>query len=362
MKTKLHYLLTALFILFLFTGNSYSEPRRVLLEFVTGTWCQWCPCGDDAAEQILTAYPNTIVLAYHGAGSDPWQNFTGSSVRSMLGFAAYPTGIIDRMNHPGNPGQGYAYVTYDQWYSKVTDRYNSSANSPISLVLVSKNYNSSNGELTASVNATALQNLTGQYKLCFVVTESNVVYPQTGNGTCAGSSTYIHKWIVRTMANGETGENINTGAWNQNQVINKTLTTTLSNQWVASNCDLVVFAFRDSSSLYFAETQQALKTPVTSVTGISTGTEIPADYSLSQNYPNPFNPSTHIKFSVPKDGNASLKIFDVTGKLAAVYLDGFIKAGTYNAEIDGSGLASGVYFYRLEASGFTKTMKMTLIK
>jgi hypothetical protein len=333
-----------------------------LLEFVTGTWCQWCPCGDDVAEQILTTYPNTVVLAYHGAGSDPWQTFNGYSVRSMLGFAAYPTGIVDRMNHPGNPSLGFPYVTYDQWVSKITDRYSNSTNAPVSLVLVSKNFNPSTRELTASVDATAMQNLTSQYKICFVVTESNVVYPQTGNGSCAGSSTYIHKWIVRTMANGETGQNINTGVWNMNQTINKTLSTTLDNSWVEANCDLNIFAYKDSTSLYYAEIQQALKTPIAGVTGISSGNEIPKDYSLSQNYPNPFNPTTHIKFSIPKDGSASLKIFDITGKLAAVYLDGFVKAGTYNAEIDGSSLASSVYFYRLEAGEFTKTMKMTLIK
>src|SRR6266540_11439 len=101
MKTKIFTIV--LFIAMFFSGiNLNSEPRKVVVEFCTGTWCGYCPCGDDACEQILTTYPQTIVIAYHGANSDPWQTFTGSEIRSMLGFSAYPTAIFDRTNHPGN--------------------------------------------------------------------------------------------------------------------------------------------------------------------------------------------------------------------------------------------------------------------
>lgn len=72
----------------------------MIMEFCTGTWCGYCPCGHVAADNILLQYPNTVVIAYHGASTDPWQNFTGNAIRSMLGFSAYPTGVFDRTNHP----------------------------------------------------------------------------------------------------------------------------------------------------------------------------------------------------------------------------------------------------------------------
>jgi hypothetical protein len=90
--------------------------------------------------------------------------------------------------------------------------------------------------------------------------------------------------------------------------------------------------------------------------------ELPQKYGLSQNYPNPFNPVTNVKFAIPEAGDVSLKIYDVTGSLVAVYLDGFVKAGYYNAEIDGSNLSSGVYFYTLRAKDFVETKKMILVK
>ena len=98
---------------------------------------------------------------------------------------------------------------------------------------------------------------------------------------------------------------------------------------------------------------------------VSVGNEIgniPKTFKLYNNYPNPFNPVTNIKFTVPKDGNVSLKIYDMLGRLVDVYMDGFIQAGYYNAEVDGTKLTSGVYFYTLKADDYSETKKMLLIK
>jgi hypothetical protein len=165
------------------------------------------------------------------------------------------------------------------------------------------------------------------------------------------------------MLNGATGENINTGTWNQNQMIAKTLTTTLDAGWNASNCNVNVIVYKDTSaSLCYAEVQQASLQNVTAPLGITSNGEIPASYSLSQNYPNPFNPATNISFSLPKDGIVSLKVFDVTGRVVSTYIDGFVRAGIYNAQVDASEWPSGVYFYTLSAGSFVETKKMMLIK
>jgi hypothetical protein len=65
---------------------------------------------------------------------------------------------------------------------------------------------------------------------------------------------------------------------------------------------------------------------------------------------------------MPKNGNVSLKIYDVLGNEVMVCYNGFIKAGVYNVEVNGSNLTSGIYFYKLTAGSFNETRKMMLIK
>jgi len=93
-----------------------------------------------------------------------------------------------------------------------------------------------------------------------------------------------------------------------------------------------------------------------------TQTGVPKTYSLSQNYPNPFNPSTNIKFDLPKAGIVKLVIYDVLGREVKTLVNEYKQAGEFNIQFDASNIASGVYFYRIEANDFTATKKMLLIK
>ncbi len=89
---------------------------------------------------------------------------------------------------------------------------------------------------------------------------------------------------------------------------------------------------------------------------------IPLTYSLSQNYPNPFNPTTKINFSIPKQGLVTLKIYDVLGKEVMTLVNETKSIGNYEVEFSGINLASGAYFYRIEAGEFTDIKRMILIK
>ncbi|MGH2574098.1 MAG: T9SS type A sorting domain-containing protein, partial [Ignavibacteria bacterium] len=89
--------------------------------------------------------------------------------------------------------------------------------------------------------------------------------------------------------------------------------------------------------------------------------QTPKEYKLYQNYPNPFNPVTTIKYDIPKDGNISLKIYDVLSR--EIYsMNEFKRAGTYEFSFDGSNLPSGLYFYRIKSGNYTETKKMMLLK
>ena len=98
------------------------------------------------------------------------------------------------------------------------------------------------------------------------------------------------------------------------------------------------------------------------VTGEITQVQIPNKFSLNQNYPNPFNPTTKISYSIPKDGFVKITLYDVLGKEITKLVSENKKAGLYNVDFDGSKLASGVYFYKLESGSFSDIKRMMLIK
>lgn len=89
---------------------------------------------------------------------------------------------------------------------------------------------------------------------------------------------------------------------------------------------------------------------------------VPDKYSLSQNYPNPFNPTTNLEFGIPELGNVSLKIYDGLGREIQTLVNGKFSPGNYKIDFDGSNLASGVYFYKLESGNFIETKRMMLLK
>ncbi len=89
---------------------------------------------------------------------------------------------------------------------------------------------------------------------------------------------------------------------------------------------------------------------------------VPNQFSLDQNYPNPFNPTTTIKFSVPEKANVSIKIFNSLGQIVNEVLNNNFDAGYYSINFNASNLASGVYYYRMDAGNFTQIKKMMLVK
>ena len=85
-------------------------------------------------------------------------------------------------------------------------------------------------------------------------------------------------------------------------------------------------------------------------------------FDLSQNYPNPFNPVTNITYSLEKEGEVTLQIFDVTGKLVETLVKGNMAAGIHTISWNAADLGSGIYFYKLNSDGQTLMKKMTLLK
>jgi len=102
-------------------------------------------------------------------------------------------------------------------------------------------------------------------------------------------------------------------------------------------------------------------TAVVAGVGDPAGT-LPAAYGLGQNYPNPFNPATTISYQLPERTFVRLSVYDVMGRQVASLVDGEKPAGEYSVQWDALGMPTGVYFYRIQAGGFTQTKQLLLVR
>jgi hypothetical protein len=243
---------------FSFSLNVFAQTQRnPVLEEVTGTWCQWCPCGHDIMADIKSSIPNAILIGYHGpanTSSDPFSYFPGNTIISSFGFSAYPTAVIGRTSGIQSRGA---------WASLMAARNSVPATVAID---VDRSFNELTREFSATIDFTALTNLNGQYKFNVILLEDGIVWSQTGNSSCPGDPNYVHKHLVRDMMNGALGEEIINGAWNTNDVITKTIShtvpvpTTSVPDMVWDSCHVVVLAYKVGSPLSSAaEIQQAVE-------------------------------------------------------------------------------------------------------
>ncbi len=98
------------------------------------------------------------------------------------------------------------------------------------------------------------------------------------------------------------------------------------------------------------------------VKGNALRSTVPYAFALEQNYPNPFNPSTTIRYSLPQKTTVRLVLFNTIGQQVASPVDEVEEAGMHEVRFNGSNMASGVYFYRIQAGSFTETKKLLLLR
>lgn len=167
-------------------------------------------------------------------------------------------------------------------------------------------------------------------------------------------------WVTKTETNNH-GFNIerrvNEGEWNYIGFVEGNGTTTESKQYSFTDNDIFTgisnFEYRlkqiDNDGTF--EYSDVVEVEV-----------VPTQYELSQNYPNPFNPSTTIRFSLPKETQLKINIYNTLGELVDTIAEGSYQAGYHKVMYNASSLPSGVYIYRLESSQIVQTRKMLLLK
>jgi hypothetical protein len=90
--------------------------------------------------------------------------------------------------------------------------------------------------------------------------------------------------------------------------------------------------------------------------------DAPVRFMLSQNFPNPYNPNTAINFQIPEDNKVTLEVYNSSGNRVMTVLNEYKNSGYYSVNFNGSSLASGVYYYKLQAGNFISVKKMILLK
>jgi gluconolactonase len=125
-----------------------------------------------------------------------------------------------------------------------------------------------------------------------------------------------------------------------------------------SNCN---WGDPDRRTLYITAGSSVYRIRLAGTTGIGeTGVNLPGIFDLYQNFPNPFNPSTTIRFSLPHRAVTRLTVFNSLGQQVATLLDGDQNAGVHDLKFDGTRMASGMYFYRMQAGEFVQTRRLVL--
>ena len=138
--------------------------------------------------------------------------------------------------------------------------------------------------------------------------------------------------------------------------------------WTAANTGLtntVINALVVSGIYLFAGTgdgvwSRPLSEMITSVERHST--DLPVRFTLDQNYPNPFNPGTTIGFTLPRASHVTLSVFNMVGEEITTLVFGEFGPGNYTTRWDAEGIASGVYFYRIQAGDVVETKKLLLLR
>jgi hypothetical protein len=121
-------------------------------------------------------------------------------------------------------------------------------------------------------------------------------------------------------------------------------------------------AITATATNYLNNTSELSLPVLVTATGVSSNIGIPGEPVLFQNYPNPFNPATTIRYGVPSASHVLITVFNALGQLVATLVNAEQSAGYYQIRFDGAGLASGVYFCRMQCTAYAETRRALLVR
>lgn len=214
--------------------------------------------------------------------------------------------------------------------------------------------------------------LTNDELNCLLINHQGELFAGSNDAGVYKSDDYGKTWM--SASNGLTSPEIKTLAVNSKGYLyagtwygGVSVSTDDGNSWSAFNQGLMCpniqsLGFDKEGYLYAGTLGHAVFRTEFSTPVLSSTHGVPNEYSLNQNYPNPFNPTTVITYDIAKRSHVMLTVYDVLGREVAVLVNADKSPGEYQATFNGSDLASGVYFYRIQAGKYSSTKKLVLVK
>ncbi len=346
--------------LFLVSFLMSQNPRNVLIYNLTSTDCGPCSCMDSILGRIAQPlFPRTVVVALHGIGSK-FGVYHGSDIYNSFNAKYDPSGFMD--------GLGYD-ISYENIKDSLAKRYLRSPEAPVKIQIVSKTWNASTRTVDFTVNFTNLgSEMSGLYKVNVFVTENNIKWTHRIMDGCATPddpsglplrNNYINMWVTRDVVFSVAGDSLTGPSWPGQQVLTKTCSFHVDTAWIAENCNFVVMAYLNADSIYKAHVQQVVLQSVTHSLGIAETT--PARDGILNVFPNPSQGQSNIHISLSTEGSCRLSIFDINGREVENLLDGRMKPGLYNVEINTREYLPGTYIAILTSSS-GKTQARFVVK
>lgn len=233
-------------------------------------------------------------------------------------------------------------------------------------------YKTTNGGVNWAVDSTGLTGTIGDVRFA----DANTVYAGSSYGTSriARSTNGGNNWTLLTLPAACDVKSIkfkdaNTGYVCGNLTTAVFRTTNGGQSWTFQNLHNVtlgkVYVNNSDTAWALGGNCAIFRYTGSTATGVEySGNVTPKDYELKQNYPNPFNPVTTIEFNLPKAGNVSVKVYDITGRQYNTEIRNMqLNAGNFKLYFNASELSSGVYFYSLVVNGEqVASKKMLLVK
>lgn len=185
MKTNLRTVLLGIVVLAMSSMIANAQaPKKYLFEYFTGAWCQYCPNGALAIQNVSAANPDVIFMAVHGGGgSDNMKTADGNSLISVASVPGFPSGMLDRFgfnatDNNGNPVKATTFNPFDNqgnnvWQTMLNIRRQNAPTSPVA-VSASGSYNPGNRELTVTVRGEFFSALSGDIRLNAILVEDSV--------------------------------------------------------------------------------------------------------------------------------------------------------------------------------------------
>ncbi len=326
-------------------NTAYTQQHIPMGLLFTNAGCAPCVPANQTLDSYIPTQGNDVGLArihVWWPGSDIIYNANTVQASEMVtdyGVNGVPSMFIDGINAGG----------YTNFVSMYTQR--KQIKSPMNIEL---SFNDDTDELTVKVNVVEMMQPMDTIVLRAYITEDNVYY-------AGGNGETIHNQAMRHIWPDTDGLGIPTSLGTHTFVID----APLAHSWVYDNLRASVY-IQDMDSRIM---QQASTDFLTNIDDLLSpvGDQVTAAYHLNANFPNPFNPSTTISFNLAREEQVEVTVFAIDGTRVATLLSETMSEGDHQVvwtgkDNNGSSVASGAYFYRLNTPSYSETRVMTLIK